>query len=76
MPVCPGCSRRVSYEQLPVHRRCCDALRGSDEHGTPAPNPVEQYISELDKRLEEDLRIHEEKIDQRLHQLENKLRAK
>jgi hypothetical protein len=32
MPICPGCERVVSYDQLPIHEQYCDALReGPDE---------------------------------------------
>ena len=74
MPVCPGCERRVPHEQLPVHQRCCGALRGSGEQS--APQRIERYLSELDERLTEDVKTHEEEVERRLHRLEDELQAR
>lgn len=76
MPVCPGCERRVSHEQLPIHQRCCEALYGSGGSGTPVAQRVEECLTELNERLEKELEEREEEMDRRLHRLEDELRTK
>jgi len=74
MPVCPGCERRVSYEQLPVHQHCCEGLCGAD--GISARDRIEEYLFDLDERFEEGLKENEKEIERRLLRIENELRAK
>jgi len=76
MPVCPGCERRVSYEQLPVHERYCGGIHNSGNDGSNSARDIENQLIALEERLTEEIHEHDEEIKSRLRDLERgKLRA-
>jgi len=70
MPVCPGCERRVSYEQLPVHERYCRGLRSNRSGESDGTKHLERQLMALEERLAEELHSHDEEIKSRLQELE------
>jgi hypothetical protein len=59
MPICPGCEREVSYDQLDIHVQHCPYLNGGNVIAMAA-------IEQLDRRLS----TVEESLQYRIQQLE------
>ncbi len=62
MPVCPGCEREVSHEELDIHVQHCPYLNGGNAVAMAA-------IEQLDRRLS----LVERSLQHRIQQLETEL---
>jgi hypothetical protein len=62
MPICPGCERNVSYQELDVHERYCDGPSSTTTDSTDPPEQFEAKITYI-----------EDEVDERLSELEKEL---
>jgi len=68
MPICPGCERKVPYQQLDVHQRYCKGIRGRERD--PGDESVEARLSAIEDRFDERLREVERDLERRLARIE------
>lgn len=53
MPICPGCERKIPYDQLDLHERYCGEIRGGT--GQRSLERLDERLTTLESRLEEGL---------------------
>lgn len=51
MPICPGCERRVSYDDLRRHVKYCPDVHEGDEEALTAVESVDDRLSDVERRL-------------------------
>jgi len=63
MPICPGCERWVSYDELPRHERYCTQLCESDEARMRSLAALDERITETERRLYRQIKAIEAELD-------------
>lgn len=64
MPICPGCERKIPYDQLDIHERYCGEL-GSGTGGRSLQR-LDERLTELESRFKEQLQELESADEPRL----------
>lgn len=51
MPICPGCERRVAYDDLRRHVKYCPDVHEGDEEALAAVEAVDDRLTDVERRL-------------------------
>jgi len=52
MPICPGCERNVSYDNLDEHERVCPAIWADQGTQTQAMDRIEARLVALERKVD------------------------
>jgi predicted RNase H-like nuclease (RuvC/YqgF family) len=74
MPICPGCERSISYDELVIHEQHCDGISGSSKDRSQTAERLDRRLSDVEARLEERLRELEQ-VERRMQRLERTWRT-
>ena len=66
MPICPGCERNVSYQELDLHERYCRGKFGGGASASGSRECLKRKITYMEERLEEEVADIEREFERRL----------
>jgi hypothetical protein len=70
MPVCPGCERVVSHEQLPRHERYCDGLQEGPDESAKRLDALASEIAQTRDTLSQRVQHLEDTLDRQTSETE------
>ncbi|MGQ4557160.1 hypothetical protein [Halobellus sp. GM3] len=72
MPICPGCERVVSYEQLPTHEQYCDGLSEGSHEQAERLEALASEMSQTSDSLSRRVRSLEARLEAQLAEVDRR----
>ena len=63
MPICPGCEREVSHDELDIHVQHCPYLNGGNDVAMAAIEQLDRRLSTVEQSLQLRIRQLETELD-------------